>query len=52
VLEECAAYGVDRNVFRQVDPMDLGAQGAGDAYDLEAVSYCSTLMFWALMICP
>jgi hypothetical protein len=48
VLEECAANGVDRRVLRQIDPVDLGADGAGDADDL----YCSTLMFCALMICP
>ena len=48
VLEEGLANLPGRNFSRQIDAEDLGAEGSGDPSDL----YCSTLMFWLLMIEP
>jgi hypothetical protein len=42
-----------RKIFREIDAEDLGAERSRDTPDFEAVRpYCSTLMFWALMIEP
>jgi hypothetical protein len=48
MLEEGAANILGGNVSRKIDPADLGAQRARDSSDF----YCSTLMFWLLMIEP
>jgi hypothetical protein len=46
VLEEDLADFPRREILREVDPQDLGAERAGNAFDL----YFSTVMFCALMI--
>ena len=48
MLEERASNFLFRKTFRKIDPEDLGAQGSRDPPNL----YCSTLMFWLLMIEP
>jgi hypothetical protein len=46
VLEKGGANLARRDLAREVDAEDLGAERAGDFPNL----YCSTLMFWLLMI--
>jgi hypothetical protein len=46
VLEEGAANFLEGDIFRKIDPVDLGAQRTGESSYL----YCSTLMFASRMI--
>jgi hypothetical protein len=48
VLEKCLSNFLFREILREIDAEDLGAEGSRDASDF----YCSTLMFWLLMIEP
>jgi hypothetical protein len=48
VLEEGPANFLGRNLLREIDPQDLGAQRARESSDF----YCSTLMFASRMILP
>jgi hypothetical protein len=48
MFEEGLANVPGRNFARQIDAEKLGAEGSGNPSYL----YCSTLMFWLLMIEP
>ena len=48
MLEQGLANVPGRNLARQIDAEKLGAEGSGNPSYL----YCSTLMFWLLMIEP
>jgi hypothetical protein len=48
MLEKRFADFLFREIPGKVDAEDLGAERSGDLADF----YCSTLMFWALMIWP
>jgi hypothetical protein len=48
VLEKRLSDFPGREILRKIDAEDLGAEGSGDLADF----YCSTLMFWLLMIEP
>src|SRR5688572_5091464 len=51
VLQKRAANLPHRELAREVDAEDLGAERSGNTPDLQAVQpYCSTLMFWLLMM--
>jgi hypothetical protein len=48
VLQECVSNGFFIKAIRKIDADDFGAERSGDLANF----YCSTLMFWALMIWP
>ncbi len=48
VLEKRGPNVLGGDVFREINPEDLGAERASDS----PYFYCSTLMFWLLMIEP
>ncbi|HEV3011389.1 MAG TPA: hypothetical protein VGX52_20405, partial [Burkholderiales bacterium] len=48
MLEKCLSNLFFRKIPREIDAEDLGAEGSRKSPDF----YCSTLMFWLLMIEP
>jgi hypothetical protein len=48
VLEERRSNFLFRKISRKIDAEDFGAERTGESADF----YCSTLMFWLLMMEP